>query len=114
VHGALPLEQLAGRDAQPLSHMAIAWVPAGFAAGLALVSLTKLGNVARTVVLTVFAALTLLLAGALADSIAVNDPLSPHIAPQLSRAGTWIAVALFAIGSAAASLISRRARTTRT
>jgi hypothetical protein len=111
VHGALPLEQLAGRDAQPLSHMAIAWVPAGLAAGLALVSLTKLGKVTRTVLLAALAAVTLLLAGALADSIAVNDPLSPHITPQLTRAGTWIAVALFAGGSLAASLIPRRGRT---
>ena len=105
VHDALPLEQLAGKDAQPLSHLVIAWVPAGFVAGLALLSLTKLGAVARTVSLTFLSAITLLLAGAISDSIQVNDPLSPHLSPQLHRGGTWLAVALFALGSAAAALM---------
>jgi hypothetical protein len=100
VHGALPLEQLAGHDSQPLLHLVIAWVPAGFVSGLALVGLTRLGTVARLVSLAAVAAAVLLLTGALADSIAVNDPLSPHLAPQLTRAGTWVAVALFTAGSA--------------
>jgi hypothetical protein len=110
VRGALPLEQLAGQDAQPLFHMVIAWVPAGFVAGLALVSLTRLGPVARTVSLTALAAVSLLLAGAIADSVAVNDPLSPHLAPQLTRGATWIAVALFALGSLCAGLLPPRRR----
>jgi len=110
VQGALPLEQLAGQDAQPLLHLAIAWVPAGFVAGLALASLTRLGTVARTVSLAALAALVLLLTGALSDSIAVNDPLSPHIAPQLSRGGTWAAVALFAAGSLCADMLRPRSR----
>lgn len=110
VHGALPLEQLAGQDAQPLLHLAIAWVPAGFVAGLALASLTRLGTVARTVSLAALAAIVLLLTGALSDAIAVNDPLSPHLTPQLSRAGTWVAVALFAAGSACVDLLQRRPR----
>lgn len=110
VPGALPLEQLAGRDGQPLAHMVIAWVPAGLVAGLALTSLTRLGAVAKAACLAVLSAVTLLLAGALSDSIAVNDPLSPHLAPQLSRAGTWIAVGLFTGGSAASALIGVRRR----
>jgi hypothetical protein len=105
VHGALPLEQLAGQDAQPLLHLAIAWVPAGFVAGLALASLTRLGTVARTVSLAALAAVVLLLTGALSDAIAVNDPLSPHIVPQLSRDGTWVAVTLFAAGSFLAGVV---------
>ena len=110
VHRALPLEQLAGKDAQSLLHLVIAWVPAGFVAGLALASLTRLGSVARTISLAALAAAVLLLAGALSDSIAVNDPLSPHLVPQLSRAGIWVAVALFAAGSACAGLV-RSSRT---
>src|SRR5262249_21623465 len=51
------------------------------------------------------AAVLLLLTGALSDAIAVNDPLSPHIAPQLSRGGTWVAVALFAAGSALVGVV---------
>ena len=108
VHHALPLEQLAGKDSQPLFHLLIAWVPAGFVAGLALIALTRFGVVARTASLTVLAALILLLAGAISDSVAVNDPLSPHLAPQLSRGGTWIAVALFALGSLCAGLLPPR------
>ena len=105
VHHALPLEQLAGKDSQPLFHVLIAWVPAGFVAGLALIALTRFGTVARTASLTVLAALIMLLAGAISDSVAVNDPLSPHLVPQLSRGGTWIAVALFALGSLCAGLL---------
>jgi hypothetical protein len=52
IHNALPLEQLAGQDSQPFSHMAIAWIPAGFVAGLAFFSLTRFGVLARTAVLT--------------------------------------------------------------
>jgi hypothetical protein len=99
VQGALPLEQLAGQDAQPLMHLAIAWVPAGFVAGLALAVLTRLGSVARTVSLAALAWAVLFIAGALSDAIAVNDPLSPHLGPQLTRPGTLVAVALFAAGS---------------
>ena len=66
--------------------------------------------VARTASLTVLAALIMLLAGAVSDSVAVNDPLSPHLAPQLSRGGTWIAVALFALGSLCAGLLAARPR----
>lgn len=77
VHDALPLQQLAGTDAQPLMHMVIAWVPAGFAAGVALMALTRLGAAARVISLTVLAAAVLLFAGGLSDSISVNDPLSP-------------------------------------
>jgi hypothetical protein len=108
VHHALPLEQLAGKDSQPLFHVMIAWVPAGFVAGLAWITLTRFGTVARTASLTVLAAVILLLAGAISDSVAVNDPLSPHLAPQLGRGGTWIAVALFALGSLCAGLLPPR------
>jgi hypothetical protein len=113
VAGALPLEQLAGQAGQPLLHLVIAWVPAGFVAGLALASMTRLGSVARTGSLAALAALVLLLAGAMSDAIAVNDPLSPHIVPQLTRGGTWVAVALFAGGSLLLGLLPRPAGATR-
>jgi hypothetical protein len=83
----------------------IAWVPAGFVAGLALASLTRLGTVARVASLTALAAAVLLLTGAMSDAVAVNDPLSPHLVPQLTRDGTWVAVALFAVGSAFAGWV---------
>ncbi len=99
VRGALPLQQLAGGEAQPLFRMVLAWVPAGFIAGLALATLTKLGPFARTAVLAAMGALVLLLAGAAADAIAITDSLGPHLLPQLARVGTWTAVALFVAGS---------------
>jgi hypothetical protein len=108
VRGALPLEQLAGQDAQPLFHMVIAWVPAGFCAGLAAAALTRVGALTRTLSLALFAAVVLMLAGGVSDSVAVNDPLSPHLVPQLTRGGTWIAVALFAIGALSVGLLPRR------
>jgi hypothetical protein len=108
VRGALPLEQLAGQDAQPLFHMVIAWIPAGFCAGLALAALTRIGSLARTLSLAALAVIVLMLAGGISDSVAVNDPLSPHLVPQLTRGGTWIAVALFAIGALSSGLLPRR------
>jgi hypothetical protein len=99
IPGALPLQQLAGGEGQPLLRMAIAWMPAGFVAGLALASLTRLGARLRMALLAAMAALVLLLAGAVADAIAITDPLGPHLLPQLTRVGTWTAVALFALGS---------------
>jgi hypothetical protein len=108
IRGALPLQQLAGGEAQPLLRMAIAWVPAGFVAGLALASLTGLRQWARTASLAAMAALVLLLAGAAADAIAITDPLGPHLLPQLARVGTWTAVVLFALGSLLVERLSGR------
>jgi hypothetical protein len=107
IPGALPLQQLAGGESQPLLLMAIAWVPAGLVAGLALASLTGLGPLVRTVSLAALAAFVLLLAGAAADAIAITDPVRPHLLPQLTRAGTWTAVVLFGIGSVLAGRLLR-------
>lgn len=96
VPGALPLQQLAGGAAQPLARMALAWLPAGLVAGLALAWIARLGAAARTLLATLTGAALLLLGGAASDAIALSDPLGPHLVPQLSRAGTWVAVALFA------------------
>jgi hypothetical protein len=99
VPGALPLQQLAGGESQPFLRLAMGWVPAGFVAGLALAELTRLNALARLLTLIVTAAILLFLAGAAADAIAVTDPLQPHLLPQLTRPGTWVAVGLFALGS---------------
>src|SRR5689334_7695184 len=42
VSGALPLEELAKRGAQPLLRMLVAWLPAGLAAGFAVALATRL------------------------------------------------------------------------
>lgn len=107
IPGALPLQQLAGGEAQPLLRMTIAWVPAGVIAGLAFGLLTGLGPGIRAASIAALSAIVLLPAGAAADAIAITDPLGPHLLPQLTRMGTWIAVALFAAGS----LLADRVRT---
>jgi hypothetical protein len=108
VPGALPLQQLAGGESQPVLRVAIAWIPAGVVAGLALARLTSLNARTRALVLAIPAATLLLLAGAAADAIAITDPLQPHLLPQLTRPGTWVAVALFALGSLLAEPLRER------
>ncbi|SRR5581483_545348 len=115
LRGALPLEQLAGGDTQPLARLVVAWVPAGFAAGLVLATLTRLSAMTRVASLAAAAAVVLIATGALSDAIAVNDPVGPHVASQFSRPGTLAAVALFALGGACAGLLRPKlARPSRT
>jgi hypothetical protein len=99
VRGALPLQQLAGGAAQPLSRLALAWVPAGLVAGLALGRLTQLRAAARLAVAAGISAVMLLAAGAVSDAVAVSDPVRTHLSAQLTRAGTLVAVGLF-VGAA--------------
>jgi hypothetical protein len=99
VDGALPLQQLAGNDAQPLARLAVAWLPAGLGAGVALAGLTALGRPARSLVVAAIASILLVAAGAVSDAIALNDRVVPQLGHQLTRAGTWVAVGLLVIGS---------------
>ena len=108
VKGALPLQQLAGGESQPLARLAIAWLCAGAVAGLALATLTRSRTLPRTVGLALLAATLLLLAGAASDAVAVSEPLGPHLIPQLSRAGIWVADTLLVSGSLAVALILGR------
>jgi hypothetical protein len=108
VRGALPLEQLAGNDAQPLGRLVVAWVPAGFAAALAVGLLTSIGGLVRVISLAATAAVVLWVAGGFSDAIAVNDPVGPHIGSQFTRPGTLVAVGLFALGAACARLVLPR------
>ena len=108
IPGALPLQQLAGGEGQPLLRMIVAWIPAGFVAGFAAASIAPFGRVVRIAGATILSAVLLLLAGAAADAIAITDPLGPHLLPQLHRIGTWVAVGLFAIGAALAEFAPTR------
>ncbi len=107
VNGALPLQQLAGGETQPLARMAVAWLGAGSVAGFALASLARSRIALRMLALAAIAAFLLLLAGAASDAVAISDPLGPHLVPQLSRAGTWVAVALFSAGALGVQLVLR-------
>ena len=101
VPGALPLEQLADEDRQPLARLIVAWVPVGVLAAWLL-------GPGRGPVAPAAAAFVVLAAiGAVSDAASISGPLSEHLAPQLWRAGTQVAVALIMLG---AGLVSWRAR----
>jgi hypothetical protein len=107
--GALPLEQLARADAQPLVRMAIAWLPVGIAAGVALEVLTRTGRVSRIAVLALVAAAVLVISAAESDRIANDDPFSAWIGNPFSAAGTWASLALLVIGAVVGGLAARAA-----
>jgi hypothetical protein len=97
--GALPLQQLAGGDAEPLLRMLVAWLPAGLAAGVALDALTRLSRPLRAALTAVVGAALLLAASAISDSIAQNDAVSEHVSAAFTRQAIWLAVALLALGA---------------
>jgi hypothetical protein len=99
VAGALPLQQLDRSDAQPLARLVAAWIPAGAIAGLAL-RRAGLGAPPRVLLTAGLAALLLMAAGAVSDAATVSGAIPGHVAGQLSRAGTWVAVALMMLGAA--------------
>jgi hypothetical protein len=96
VNGALPLQQLAGGEAQPLVRMVVAWLPTGVALGFAL---TRLSRPARAALTTIVSAALLLAASAVSDSIAQNDAVHQHVSAAFSRQAIWLAVALLALGA---------------
>jgi hypothetical protein len=102
---ALPLEQLAQGDDQPLLRVAVAWVPAGAAAGLALAWATGWGRLARSLAVGAIAAVLLLSTGAISDAVAVNESVGAHIGDQFAHEGIWIEVGFMLLGSL---LIGRR------
>lgn len=99
MNGALPLQQLAGGDAQPLLRMVVAWLPAGIAAGVALGALTRLSRLLRAGIAAVAGAVLLLAASAVSDSITQNDAVRLHVSAAFSRQAIWLAVALLALGA---------------
>jgi hypothetical protein len=112
MQAALPLEELANHGSQPLLRMAVAWIPAGFAAGLALALTTRLraGSVAAATGLLSFA--MLYLSTASSEAVSRNERFSQHLGPALGKSGLWAAVALVVIGSllAVLALTGGRAR----
>lgn len=100
--GALPLQQLAGADSQPLLRLIVAWLPAGAAMGLASGTLAP-GRRAALAAATTAALLTL--AGAGSDAVVSSQPVLSQLVAQLGRPGSWAAVVLTAV---AAALVRRR------
>ncbi len=108
VHGALPLQQLAGGETQPLARVVVAWLAAGLVAGASLARVSRVRVLPGLVGLALLGALLLLAAGAGADAVAISDNLGPHLAPQLGRPGTWVAVGLLVLGAAPSWWPARR------
>jgi hypothetical protein len=98
--GALPLEQLAGADAQPLLRMALAWIPVGLAAGALLVAFTRSSRARTTVAMAVVSGLMLVVSAAASDALANNEPFSNDTSAPLRAGGTWVSLALLIIGAA--------------
>lgn len=109
LRAALPLEELASRDAQPLLRMAVAWLPAGFAAGLALGLASRRPHAGWIAVAC--GALTfviLFLTTAASEAVSENERLSAYLGPALHRSGLWGAVVLAVIGSIPAAVLAGR------
>jgi len=105
VSGALPLEQLAGGDDQPLARLVAVWLPCGWLAGEGLVGLGVAagGRVGRALRVGLVALVVLVVAGAVSDAAAISDPIASHLSAQAGRAGSWVAVAITAAGALGAS-----------
>ncbi len=110
VSRSLPLEELAGSAAQPLLRMAVAWLPAGLAAGFALALFTRMRALAIAVSAGVLAFVLLFATTAASESVANNERLSPHLVPALGRHGVWVATAFVIIGALPAARVRAWAR----
>jgi hypothetical protein len=99
VSGALPLQQLAGDDAQPLLRMAVAWLPLGAVAGAGLSAAGVSGRGRRVAWVGGVTAVVLIVTGAISDAAAISGAVGSHLGPQFGRAGTSVTTALMIIGS---------------
>lgn len=93
VAGALPLQRLAGGEAQPLARVLFAWLSAGAVEAALLAVLLRTGRWTRAALAGTVAAVTLIAVGALSDAVTASENVGGHVLPQLSRAGLWVAVA---------------------
>jgi hypothetical protein len=108
LHGALPLEELAHQGAQPLARVALAWLPAGFVAGLALELGARRARGWVTVLGPTLLGFVLLFAStAGSEAVSRNQRLTAHLEPALRRSSLWVAVAFIAIGALLALAATR-------
>jgi hypothetical protein len=96
---ALPLQRLAGGDRQPLLRLALAWVPAGLVAGLAVDAGSRMGRGPRALTVGVVALATLFSTGAASDAVTASEPLSAHLGAQLGHPAVWLPAALMALAA---------------
>ena len=110
--GALPLEELAGTGGQPLLRMAVAWLPAGFSAGLALALCTRMRSTFVALSSGAVAFVLLFASTAVSEAVSRNERVSAHLGPALDRTALWTATALVIIGALLA-VVPARARKAR-
>jgi hypothetical protein len=108
VSGALPLEELARRSSQPLLRMAVAWLPAGFAAGIALALTTRLAGAAVAASTGLLALLVLWATTAGSEAVSHNETFAEHWRSALGLSGLWAAAGFVVIGSIAAAAVAGR------
>ena len=99
VSGALPLQQLARSDDQPLLRLIVVWVPAGALAAALLSRWARMSAPAVLASIVATAFVLLVLAGAMSDAVAISESVRGHIASQFTRAGTLVAVVLMLVGA---------------
>lgn len=105
--GALPLEELASRGAQPLLRMIVAWLPAGFAIGIALALCARLRTAAVAVSAGLLALVVLGSTTAASEAVSRNERLSEHVWPALSQPGLWAALVILVTGSVLGAVAAR-------
>lgn len=106
LHGALPLQQLAGNDAQPLLRLAVAWLPAGAAAWLAA---ARIGRLRHPVALAgTVAGVVVIVTASASDAIANGGlPFIAQLPHQAGRPALWAAVLLVLAGAGLARWAAR-------
>jgi hypothetical protein len=90
ITGALPLDRLAGHDAQPLLRVLAAWVPAGLAAGTTLLVLTGWSRAVRGAATGIGSLAVVFVTGGVADAVTASDPLGSHFSEQWHHQAIWL------------------------
>jgi hypothetical protein len=104
---SLPLEQLAGADAQPLARVALAWLAVGVVTGALLATFTHTPPFVTLPIVGLVAAAVLIVSAGMSVAVENNQPLLSRLGAPLPDAGAWLAVAFLLIGAAAAGLVGR-------
>jgi hypothetical protein len=108
--GALPLQELAGRGAQPLLRVAVAWLPSGLAAGIVLALSTRMRALAIGAACGLIAFLLVFASTAGSEAVEHNERLAAHLGAAFGRSGLWAALAFVVIGSLLGAALTARAR----
>ena len=105
VSDALPLLQLAGADAQPLTRVAVAWLLAGLMSGLAMY---RWRRIRRALFAGVLGTLLLAMGSDASFALARNLKLSHVLSSRAPGLGMWLEAVLFAAGATIPSTLARR------